>query len=262
MFNPDMPLDEQIELLPYDPRYEFPKERLKLGRTLGQGAFGRVVKAEAIGLEDGDNSTTVAVKMLKERADITQRKALMAELKILIHLGRHLNIVNLLGAVTKNLVKGELLVIVEYCKFGNLRHYLLAYRDSYVNQLNANTGLIDPTIKTIQDMKKHSNSMNGRTPVYENVFAANGITNPNYTTSSHMTAINVKKESVRYADILHNQHSGSYTNGYITSVNSNGNTGQETGQDSSSANGSGVYRRNGRSLSSHLWLSCVKTSCN
>ena len=31
MFNPDMPLDEQIELLPYDPRYEFPKERLKLG---------------------------------------------------------------------------------------------------------------------------------------------------------------------------------------------------------------------------------------
>ncbi|CAG2173059.1 unnamed protein product, partial [Oppiella nova] len=43
-------------------------------------------------------------------------------------------------------------------------------------------------------------------------------------------------------DILHNQHSGSYTNGYITSVNSNGNTGQETGQDSSSANGSGGYR--------------------
>ena len=36
-----------------------------IGRTLGQGAFGRVVKAEAIGLEDGETSTTVAVKMLK-----------------------------------------------------------------------------------------------------------------------------------------------------------------------------------------------------
>jgi len=34
MFNPDMPLDEQIELLPYDPRYEFPKERLKLGNKV------------------------------------------------------------------------------------------------------------------------------------------------------------------------------------------------------------------------------------
>jgi hypothetical protein len=30
MFNPDMPLDEQIELLPYDPRYEFPKESIFL----------------------------------------------------------------------------------------------------------------------------------------------------------------------------------------------------------------------------------------
>lgn len=65
MFNPDMPLDEQIELLPYDHRWEFPKERLKLGRTLGQGAFGRVIRAEAIGLEDGETSTTVAIKMLK-----------------------------------------------------------------------------------------------------------------------------------------------------------------------------------------------------
>jgi FMS-like tyrosine kinase 1 len=118
-----------------------------------------------------------------ERADINQRKALMAELKILIHLGRHLNIVNLLGAVTKNLIKGELLVIVEYCKFGNLRHYLLAYRDSFVNQLHPQKGLIDPNIKTIQDMKQLPNNNSSNTPVYENVFAANGINNPNYTTT-------------------------------------------------------------------------------
>lgn len=155
LFNPEMPLDEQIDLLPYDSRFEFPKERLRLGRTLGQGAFGRVVKAEAIGLESENSSTTVAVKMLKgtvllkenynfpnsnlliykERADTNQRKALMAELKILIHLGRHLNIVNLLGAVTKNIVKGELLVIVEYCEFGNLRHFLLSNRDTFLNEL-------------------------------------------------------------------------------------------------------------------------------
>lgn len=70
-----------------------------------------------------------------ERADTNQRKALMAELKILIHLGRHLNIVNLLGAVTKNIVKGELLVIVEYCEFGNLRHFLLSNRDTFINEL-------------------------------------------------------------------------------------------------------------------------------
>ena len=30
--NPDLPLDEQTELLPYDPRWEFPRDRLKLGK--------------------------------------------------------------------------------------------------------------------------------------------------------------------------------------------------------------------------------------
>ncbi|RWS19829.1 vascular endothelial growth factor receptor-like protein, partial [Leptotrombidium deliense] len=147
MFNDDIPLDEQAELLPYEQCWEFPKERLKLGRTLGQGAFGRVVRAEAVGLEEGETSTTVAVKMLKERADFEQMKALVAELKIMIHLGKHLNIVNLLGAVTKNLDKGELMVIVEFCRCGNLREYLLARREYFVNQINPITGLIDNKVE-------------------------------------------------------------------------------------------------------------------
>ena len=78
----------------------------------------------------------------------------MAELKILIHLGKHLNIgnvskfenrflqpisrlirdppdsVNLLGAVTTNAIKGELLVILEYCERGCLRQFLLNNRSS------------------------------------------------------------------------------------------------------------------------------------
>ena len=34
-------------------------------------------------------------------------QALLSELKILIHIGQHLNIVNLLGAVTKNIRYGN-----------------------------------------------------------------------------------------------------------------------------------------------------------
>lgn len=30
-YNPDLSLHDQIDLLPYDRRWEFPKERLKLG---------------------------------------------------------------------------------------------------------------------------------------------------------------------------------------------------------------------------------------
>ena len=33
--------------------------------VLGEGAFGRVHKAEAVGLDDSSNAVTVAVKMLK-----------------------------------------------------------------------------------------------------------------------------------------------------------------------------------------------------
>ncbi|KPP58520.1 hypothetical protein Z043_123645, partial [Scleropages formosus] len=53
--------------LAQDPRWEFPKERLILGKPLGEGCFGQVVMGEAIGLdrEKPNNVTKVAVKMLK-----------------------------------------------------------------------------------------------------------------------------------------------------------------------------------------------------
>ncbi|GAB1601667.1 vascular endothelial growth factor receptor 1-like isoform X5 [Argonauta hians] len=134
-YNPDIPIGEQTGCLPYDSRWEFPKERLRLGMILGQGAFGRVIKAEAIGIEDGVDVTTVAVKMVKDCTDREQMEALLSELKILIHLGPHLNIVNLLGAVTKNIRYGELYVMVEYCHYGNLRNFLLKHKDSFVDTM-------------------------------------------------------------------------------------------------------------------------------
>lgn len=48
--DPDRSLLEQCNDLPYDPDWEFPEERLILGKVLGSGAFGQVVEAEAIGI--------------------------------------------------------------------------------------------------------------------------------------------------------------------------------------------------------------------
>lgn len=135
-YNPELPIDEQTGCLPYDPKWEFPKDRLRMGMILGQGAFGRVMKAEAIGIGDSHNVTSVAVKMVKDCTDKEQMMALLSELKILIHLGQHLNIVNLLGAVTKDIRFGELNVIVEYCHFGNLRSYLLKHKDSFCDTMD------------------------------------------------------------------------------------------------------------------------------
>uniref|UniRef100_A0A8C9SMI2 receptor protein-tyrosine kinase n=1 Tax=Scleropages formosus TaxID=113540 RepID=A0A8C9SMI2_SCLFO len=119
----DMPMEDQCERLTYDPtKWEFPRDRLKLGEPLGRGAFGQVVEAAAFGIKKASTCTTVAVKMLKEGATSSEYRALMSELKILIHIGHHLNVVNLLGACTKP--GGPLMVIVEYCKYGNLSSYL------------------------------------------------------------------------------------------------------------------------------------------
>lgn len=64
-----MTVDEQADLLPYDRKYEFPKDKLTLGKRLGAGAFGVVMKAQAVGIHPYEPETTVAVKMVKPTAD-------------------------------------------------------------------------------------------------------------------------------------------------------------------------------------------------
>ncbi|XP_020278228.1 vascular endothelial growth factor receptor 1 isoform X2 [Pseudomyrmex gracilis] len=144
--NPELTVDDQAELLPYDKKWEFPRERLKLGKQLGSGAFGVVMKAEAQGICEEETVTTVAVKMVRRTTDPTYVRALASELKIMVHLGKHLNVVNLLGACTKNIAKRELLVIVEYCRFGNLHNYLLRHRSNFINQIDPKTGKLDLTV--------------------------------------------------------------------------------------------------------------------
>jgi len=51
--------------LPLDSDWEFPRSLLSLGCSLGEGAFGKVVRAEAQGILKKGVTTTVAVKMLK-----------------------------------------------------------------------------------------------------------------------------------------------------------------------------------------------------
>jgi serine/threonine protein kinase len=75
---------------------------------LGAGCFGRVVKAEAVGIKDSEETVkTVAVKMIKSATNVAALEALVSELKILIYLGSHLNVVNLLGACTKQISRGS-----------------------------------------------------------------------------------------------------------------------------------------------------------
>ncbi|XP_059118249.1 LOW QUALITY PROTEIN: fibroblast growth factor receptor 4 [Peromyscus eremicus] len=113
--------------LPLDPLWEFSRDRLVLGKPLGEGCFGQVVRAEAFGMDPSqpDQTSTVAVKMLKDNASDKDLADLVSEMEVMKLIGRHKNIINLLGVCTQ---EGPLYVIVECAAKGNLREFLRARR--------------------------------------------------------------------------------------------------------------------------------------
>ncbi|XP_069725242.1 macrophage colony-stimulating factor 1 receptor [Phaenicophaeus curvirostris] len=146
--------------LPYNEKWEFPRNNLQFGKTLGAGAFGKVVEATAFGLGKEDSVLKVAVKMLKTSADTDEQEALMSELKIMSHLGHHENIVNLLGACTYG---GPILVITEYCRYGDLLNFLRKKAESIIIQDSTLDTSLDSTAdyKNIDLEKKYIRSDSG-----------------------------------------------------------------------------------------------------
>ncbi|KAH8292262.1 hypothetical protein KR054_007695 [Drosophila jambulina] len=103
---------------PLDSNWELPRSQLVLGATLGEGAFGRVVMAEV-------NNAIVAVKMVKEGHTDDDIASLVREMEVMKIIGRHINIINLLGCCSQS---GPLYVIVEYAPHGNLKDFLYSNR--------------------------------------------------------------------------------------------------------------------------------------
>ena len=55
---------------PEDAKWEIDREHLQLDNTLGEGEFGKVVKAKAYNIDGKQTYTEVAVKMLKSESKI------------------------------------------------------------------------------------------------------------------------------------------------------------------------------------------------
>nr|Q91743.1 RecName: Full=Fibroblast growth factor receptor 4; Short=FGFR-4; Flags: Precursor [Xenopus laevis]CAA61930.1 FGF receptor 4 [Xenopus laevis] len=123
---PMLPGVMEVEL-PLDAKWEFPRDRLVLGKPLGEGCFGQVVRAEGYGIEKDrpEKPVTVAVKMLKDNGTDKDLSDLISEMELMKVIGKHKNIINLLGVCTQ---EGPLFVIVEYASKGNLREFLRARR--------------------------------------------------------------------------------------------------------------------------------------
>lgn len=106
-------------MLAYDTNYDVSMKDLILGIRLGSGAFGEVLQAEVTGLiqgvqkttrlVNGKQTTTVAVKRLQHLSKDDDLKAFIAEMKIMIYIGKHQNVVSLLGVVRENLNNRKIL---------------------------------------------------------------------------------------------------------------------------------------------------------
>ena len=147
-----------------DCEWEFPRDLLELGQYLGEGAFGKVVqgfahcsviKAEIFAMAGNietvmtggelvimpsvEEPAVVAVKMLKEENTDDDMIDLVKEMEIMKRIGKHVNIINLLGVCTQP--PGDpLLVIVEYAEHGNLRDFLRVRRPELVQYLSRKEG--------------------------------------------------------------------------------------------------------------------------
>ena len=88
----------------------------------------QVMKATAANILKLEDKTTVAIKMLKEGHTDQDMIDLVSEMDMMKMIGRHINIINLLGVCTQT---GPLFVIVEFAEHGNLRDFLRKRANSY-----------------------------------------------------------------------------------------------------------------------------------
>ncbi len=99
---------------------EFPRENIFYIKDLGQGHFGVVVQAEAVGIDPGKEKSTVAIKVMKEGASSQTKKEFFREAS-LMHTFDHPNIVKLLGVCIS---QEPLCMVFEFMELGDLNQFL------------------------------------------------------------------------------------------------------------------------------------------
>ncbi|XP_041978354.1 uncharacterized protein LOC121732512 isoform X2 [Aricia agestis] len=100
---------------------DLPRDRLQYLREIGRGWFGRVVEGE---IDDGESTTTVAVKILNQNASLEDKARFLDENKMY----RDLSHENILPFVAKCLQEDSWLLVFELCSM-DLQQYISSTRD-------------------------------------------------------------------------------------------------------------------------------------
>lgn len=139
---------------------EVPHSTLRIGREIGKGAFGRVFIASATKLPGYNGPRIVAVKQLKKCSKQTPEfEEFLDEIAMMKQVGRHPNIVTLLGCCT---IKDPLSMIMEYVGCGDLLEYLRKIRAKHLARVAlleaAANQRVSDTVSIQRSISNHSNS--------------------------------------------------------------------------------------------------------
>ncbi|XP_063919861.1 uncharacterized protein LOC135134908 isoform X2 [Zophobas morio] len=99
---------------------DFPRIKLKYIKEIGKGWFGRVVEGAAQDIEGDKKWTPVVVRILEATASSRERVVFLHDATIYRH-GAHPNILTLFGRCLDTI---PLLLLQEYCPYGDLKNYL------------------------------------------------------------------------------------------------------------------------------------------
>jgi len=141
--------DNQSDILssisiPVDPRWEIPRNQVRVQEKLAEGFFGQVHKGNY-------NTKKCAVKSLKNNPSAKDFSDLFAEIQTLKQVCNptHRNIINLIGVCTEQ--PGPVYVILEFAEHGNLRDFLRKYRKFHTDYPNNNDNLLPLTRYNLLD---------------------------------------------------------------------------------------------------------------
>ncbi|CAH1252649.1 FGFR3 [Branchiostoma lanceolatum] len=115
---PPIPPRPQVPGLEVDPG------RVTLGQRIGSGAFGLVYRAT---LTRDDESEDVVVKTVKDDATEEDMMWFLQEIRAVVDLGEHENLLGLVGCCT--LVRDHLYLITEFMPHGDLKSFLMQCRE-------------------------------------------------------------------------------------------------------------------------------------
>ncbi|KAK5979704.1 hypothetical protein GCK32_009566, partial [Trichostrongylus colubriformis] len=157
---PKLPLDQRVYQLPYNRQFELERDNLEIGNRLGCGQFGQVwmgwlAKPRVTDSMAEKVRLPVAVKGPLVGTNVQHQKMLADELKIMCAIGKHPNILALIGAITKNMKGGELYVVVELCDNGSLKEYLLKHKNKFINELKQSQAPDDGYLRPDSSVKSH-----------------------------------------------------------------------------------------------------------